>query len=81
MPIGNGPDIEQFDRKAEDLQRLYEKVDKWWFNLDYDYKVELMDEFYPGRTPLIGVDDRWNILEWKDKLDIYNESEEIGMKV
>ena len=71
MPIGNGPDIEQFDRKAEEQQRLYEKVDKWWYDLDDNYKFELIEPYYPDKAHLMSTDVMWKGLNWNDKLDIY----------
>lgn len=71
MPIGDGPDIEQFNREEERQIRLQEKVDKWWFDLEYDIKVELMENEYPDDAPLLEVDEMWNGLDWNEKWDIY----------
>lgn len=59
--------------------KLQEKVEKWWNSLDYAYKVELMEDFYPDRSHIDDADVLWNGLDWRDKLDIYQEVE--GFKV
>lgn len=82
MPVGNGPDIEQFDREEEDQIALQMKVDKWWYSLDESYKIELMENFNPDKVPIIiGVDEIWEDLKWQDRLDIYQEAEGFEVRV
>lgn len=81
MPIGNGPDIEQFDREEEDEQKLHEKVAEWWRDLDGSYRFELLEPYYPDKLHLMGMDDAWNGLIWQDKLDIYNEAEGFEVRI
>jgi len=73
MPIGNGPDIEQFNRKEEEQIRLQDKVEKWWYSLDDNYKYELLESYYPDGLNLMEMDEAWNGLNWDDKWDIYAE--------
>ena len=81
MPIGNGPDIEQFNREEEKRVALQIKVSEWWHDLDHDYKIELMENFYPDKSQLMDLDEMWNGLDWQDKLDIYNEAEGFEVRV
>ncbi len=59
MPIGNSPDLPEYDRKEEDLVKLGDKVQDWWDNLDWNAKLEIYinenekdymseDELYDG---------------------------------
>ena len=69
MPIGNGPDYyDGVDRIKEEQLRLQEKVDKWWYDLEDNYKYELID---PDKDYFMSADAMWNGLDWNDKWDIY----------
>ena len=82
MPIGNGPDIPQFNKDEEEQIKLQDKVEKWWNSLDESYKIELMEDFYPEKPSIwVEVDEMWNGLPWQDKLDIYQEAEGFEMRV
>ena len=35
------------------LDRLKKKVEKWWAYLDYDLKIELMEDEYPDEASLM----------------------------
>ena len=56
MPIGNGPDIEQFNRKEEDELKFLDEVQAWWDNLDSSYQLELMEDYYPGTANFMDAD-------------------------
>ena len=71
MPIGDGPDIPSYNKDEEEQLRLQEKVDKWWFDLEENYKYELIEIYYTDDAYLLNVDVMWNNLGWEDKLDIY----------
>ena len=79
MPIGNGPDCYNGNVPEEDRQiKLQEKVEAWWNSLDYDYKIELMENNYPDEANMIEVDEMWNGLDWNEKWDIYRgEKDEV----
>ena len=79
MPIGNGPDYYDGINKEEDRQiELQEKVDKWWFFLNNNYKYELIECYYPDGADNISADEMWNGLDWNDKWDIYRgEKDEV----
>ena len=78
MPIGNGPDIEQFNRADEALVKLGDEVNTWWELLDDNYKFELLEPYYPDRLHLMGMNDAWDSLSWNDQLDIYKEANGYG---
>lgn len=71
MSIGNGPDIPSYNEEEERQIKLQEKVDKWWFDLEENYKYELIESYYPDDAYLMSVDEMWNGLGWNDKWDIY----------
>ena len=48
MPIGNGPDIEQFDREREKEQDLMDEVYRWWDSLNDEEQYNLMLDWYPN---------------------------------
>ena len=73
MPIGDGPDMEQFNREVEDQLRFQEKVEKWWLDLDDNYKYELLESYYPDDAYLMTTKTMWGGLEWNDKKDIWEE--------
>jgi len=79
MPIGNGPDYYNGINKEEDRQiELQEKVDKWWYSLDDNFKYELLEPYYPDDLVVMGMDGAWNGLDWNDKWDIYRgEKDEV----
>ena len=72
MPIGDGPDIPQYNEEEERQIKLQEKVDKWWFDLEENYKYELIESYYPDDAYLMSVDEMWNGLDWNDKWGIYS---------
>ena len=71
MSIGNGPDIPSYNEEEERQIKLQEKVDKWWFDLEENYKYELIESYYPDDAYLMNIDEMWNGLDWNDKWDIY----------
>ena len=73
MPIGDGPDIEQFNRADEALVRLGDEVEDWFNNLDDNEKFELMENYYPDKAHLMGLMEMWEGLSWEDQLDVYKE--------
>jgi len=73
MPIGNGPDIPSYNKDEEKQIRLQEKVDKWWYSLDDNYKLELIECYYPDEAYNMNVDIMWSSLDWNDKWDIYRD--------
>ena len=79
MPIGNGPDYYDGVNKIEEEQlRLREKVNKWWYDLEDNYKYELIESYYPDKAYLMSADAMWEGLDWNDKWDIYRgEKDEV----
>jgi len=60
--------------RAEDAQiKLGEKMQKWWDDLDYGLKEELMENHYPDAMVFCEPDELFEGLDWKDKLAIYYE--------
>lgn len=74
MPIGDGPDIEQFNRKEEEQIEFQEKVEKWWENLEDNYKYELIEPYYQDDAHCMTTNNMWNGLDWNDKKEIWEES-------
>ena len=66
MPIGNGPDIEQFDREKENeikrQDKKEEEMDGWFNDLLADEKIKLIDDFWDNAT-------------FQQKLDIFERTE------
>lgn len=65
--------MEEKSEKEKQL-RLQEKVDKWFFDLDDDYQLEILEPYYPDKSHLMGVNEMWRGLDWNDKWDIYREN-------
>ena len=55
--------------------KLYKTVEDWWDDLDYDLKVELMENEYPDEASLIEVEEMWSGLNWEEKYEIYSKSD------
>ncbi len=51
--------------------KLHKRVEDWWYILDYDYQIELMENEYPGHSYLLDVEEKWNGLNWEEKYQIY----------
>lgn len=76
MPIGNGPDIEQFNREEERQIKLQEKIDAWWNDLDDNHKFELIEPYYPDRAHLMGLTEMWKGIDWSEKVGLWEEEQE-----
>jgi len=77
MPIGNGPDRYDGNVPDEDKQvRFHDKIEKWWCILSETFKRELMEDFYPDDSNLMGVDEMWNGLSQSDKILVWEENNE-----
>jgi len=50
-------------------------VENWFHSLDYDLKVELMENEYPDEASLIEVEEMWSGLNWEEKYEIYSKSD------
>jgi len=48
MPIGDGPDIEQFDREREKEQREMDEIQDWWDELMEKEQFDILLEWYPN---------------------------------
>lgn len=81
MPVGNGPDIPSYNEEEEKQLRLKEKVDKWWYDLEENYRYELMESYYPDDAYLMNVDEMWRGLDWNDKWDIYRGEHDEAVEV
>lgn len=73
MPIGDGPDIEQFNRADEELIKLGDEIENWWNGLDDNEKFGILEDYYPDKAHLMGLTEMWADLSWEDQLDIYKE--------
>ena len=40
-------DVPTYNPEEERQIELHEKVDKWWYDLDDNYKFELIESYYP----------------------------------
>lgn len=71
MRIGkDGYDVPTYNDEEERQIKLQEIVDKWWYDLEENYKSELMED-YGSDDALMNADAMWNELDWNDKWDIY----------
>ena len=74
----DGYDVPTYNKEEEEQLQLQEKVDKWWYNLDDNYKFELIESYYPDKAHLMGLEEMWKGLDWNDKWDIYRgEKDEV----
>ena len=60
---------------------LKAKIQDWWDNLDDDnYRYELIENYYPGKAHLMGIEEMWNGLDWEEKYELYcNSDDEIEL--
>jgi hypothetical protein len=66
------------ESEEERQLRIKEKVNRWWYDLDDNYKFELIESYYPDKAHLMGLDEMWGGLDWNDKWDIYRgEKDEV----
>ena len=81
--IGNGPDIEQFNREEEKQIKLQDKVQAWWDGLDDNRKYELLEPYYPDKLHLMGMDEAWEGIDWSERVSLWEEALEWfhGVKV
>ena len=75
MSIGDGPDIEQFNRAEEKLVKLGDEVQAWWDSMDDKYKYEIMEGYYPDHSHLLDLTEMWEGISWENQLDVYGSSE------
>ena len=76
MPIGDGPDCYNGINKDEDERiKFQEKVDKWWYDLDDNYKFELVEPYYPDKAHLMNIDVMWNGLDPSEKVILWEENQ------
>ena len=72
--IGNGPDrYNGINREEERQIKLQGKVNEWWYDLDSNYKFELIEPYYPDKAHLMEIDEMWEGLDWNDKWEIYRD--------
>lgn len=50
---------------------LKNKIQDWWDQLDYEIKVELMEDLIPDDIQLIDADDMWDSLDWEVRYEVY----------
>jgi len=72
--IENGPDYYiGVNENEERIMALADKIDEWWNSLDDSHKFELLEQYYPDKLHLMGMNEAWEGLSWDDQLEIYNE--------
>jgi len=55
---------------------LKAKIQDWWDNLDDDnYRYELIENYYPDKAHLMGIEEMWNGLDWEEKYELYCNSD------
>ena len=74
----DGYDVPTYNPEEEEQLRLQEKVNKWWYDLDDNYKFELIESYYPDKAHLMGVNEMWEGLDCNDKWDIYTDEHDGG---
>lgn len=50
---------------------LKAKTQDWWDNLDYDYKIKLMETLSPDEAHLIEADEMWDMMDWEERYEVY----------
>ena len=75
--IGAGHDYYNGVNQAdEELVKLGDEVENWFNDLSDNEKFEIMENYYPDKAYLIGLEKMWEGLSWEDQLDIYKEENE-----
>lgn len=74
MPIGDGPDIPNYDKEREKEIKLGDKVNTWWYNLDEPGKLDVLKAIYPDQVGLIDPDELWERTDWNEQLEVYKEN-------
>ena len=81
-PIGNGPDIEQFDREAEKEQKLMGEVYDWWDGLTDEEQLKVLLDWYPMEiTKDTDVDKFFGDLGSERQLEIWREENGCGREI
>lgn len=70
MRIGkDGYDIPGYNPKEEKQVKLQDEVEEDWNNCDN--KEEILEDYYPDRIGIDDIDEMYDGLPWKQKLEIY----------
>ena len=77
-PIGNSPDIEQFDREREKEVKLGDEVNTQWESLDESEKLDVLEAIYPDQVGLIDSDELWDRTDWNEQLEAYKDNNGYG---
>ena len=65
------------NREEDERVKLGDKVQEWWDDLDELIQIELMEIEYPDKSNFMTIEEMWHGLDWKDKLNIYLEENEL----
>ena len=69
----DGYDVPTYNSEEEKELKIYEDVEAWWRDLDDNYKMELMESYYPDRAHLMNVDTMWNGIDQSEKVSLWEE--------
>jgi len=77
--IGDGPDIEQFDRTREAEQKLMDEVYDWWDSLTEEEQLKVLLDWYPMEiTKDTDIDKFFGDMGSERQLHIYKEENGYG---
>ena len=77
MPIGNSPDLPEYDKEREMGQREMNIVYKWWDSLSEEEQYNLMLDYYPNDFMENDADDVFDDLSSDDKLRIWRSENKL----
>lgn len=53
---------------------LRDKVNKWFYDLDEDNKLDVVEGIYPNEIGLVDSSELWEMTEFKTKLAVWKEN-------
>lgn len=56
------------------ITKQMKKVNEWFYNLNEDNKLDVVEGIYPNEAGLINSSELWMRTEWKIKLEIWREN-------
>ena len=74
MPIGNSPDLPEYDKEREMEQRLMDTVYEWWESLSEQEQWDIIEDYRPEYiTEETNPDEEYGNMSWDEQFDIYKE--------
>lgn len=57
------------------MTKQMKKINEWFYNLNEDDKLDVIEGVYPNEVGLIDSDELWERTDWKVKWEVYNDND------